>query len=136
MTFLLGLIGGPLGKWLGYAAAVAAVIGAAAWYVHSREVQAVQAFQAAQQAAIAEVRAEMQKQADAAVQAAVDAERTRSAQDVQVREVIRRVPVTIGCIGSPAERAMLDRVRATAGGGGGSAGASGAAVLPAGAAHP
>ena len=129
MTALLAFFTGPLGKIAGYAMAAVAIVGGALIWLHTHDNAVRAALEAQQQAAIAATEAKLHAQQDAAVSAAVDAERAAAAQTVQVHEVIRRVPVTIGCIGSPAERAVLDRVRATAAGGGAANNPGGAAAV-------
>lgn len=125
------------------AAAAAAVVAlAGAWlgfivWLHDRDATheaAGRAKCAAEQAAfVAKVQAADRIKADSALALAVQSERDASALAIQNRKANHDAPASTACVGSPAARAYLDRVRAGAGGSavtGAAGGSAPAAGLP------
>ena len=108
---LLGLLSGPIGKWIGYAALAVTMAGAAWWVVGEHDSAVRGALLAEQRAAqLVQLQAQHERTV-AALESEAASERARADAMATARRMIANAPITTACADSPAVRAALDGLR-------------------------
>ena len=111
-TTLLGLVTGPLGKYLAMAGAALAALVAGLWWhagqVANHDRLALAAWNALQVAAVDQAKAEWAKQTDAAVNAAIADTAAKSAKTLTLTTRISHETPSDACVDAPVVRDLVD----------------------------